>query len=384
MKQRIKVAFLDSSNIFSGAEYSLLSLLEYINNDIYEPILVFEYPKQHQKRYNSLKCKILFLNDNAKWWMGSDYWKNPIKGSDFIKRILLGFKLAYMLKKNNVSLLHINLMKPNATWWVLWSRLFGIKVIAHVRSDFPDWMPSVALQKKCNAIICVSRYVQDMVSKDYTHPNIYTVYDAVDFSVKGKSVTIEQAKSILGISKSARVLSSVGLLSPHKGHDMAILAFYELRKIYNDLFLVIAGGGSKSELFRLKKMIVDRGLEESTFFTEGQISNIEDVYVASELIYSLTNRGEAFGRVPFEANKYLTPALAPAKGAALELINDGITGFLVDPVDIVKIVERSKFILDNSSISSKVVIQGRDEFSKKFHPAYSASQIENVYFLLLK
>ena len=117
-QHKIKIAYLDQSHIYSGAESSLNSMIKYLDKDLFEPIIIFKFPLDHQKRYSNLDCKKIFLFEKIKWWMGSDRWKRPIRGSDFFTRIILGLKLAFLVKKNNVDVLHINLMKPNSFWWV--------------------------------------------------------------------------------------------------------------------------------------------------------------------------------------------------------------------------------------------------------------------------
>lgn len=382
--KKIKIGFLEYSDIFSGAEMSLHSLIKYLDTEKFEPTIYFRYPQEHQSRYSDLECNKHYICNEKKWWMGSDRWKNPLRGTDFLKRFIFGFKLAWLAKKEQIDIIHINLIRPDSLWWALWPKLFGFKVIGHSRSDTMHWIPSKTLQKQCTAIVCVSDFVKSKVLSKYVNGTAFTVYDAVDYSFYKNKTTKSQALTQLGFSPNQKILASVGLLSPHKGHDMAIKVFAEIANEYKDYTLLIAGGGRQEELERLEQLTHDLNIEDRVLFTRKQISNVTDVYYAAEIIFSLTTRGEAFGRVPFEGNACGSVVLTPNKGAAIELINDNENGFLVDPLDRDKIVEKTTYILSHPQEVNKVIQEGQKYFSQLLSPLSSARSIEKVYLSLLK
>ncbi|MDO9207667.1 MAG: glycosyltransferase family 4 protein [Sulfuricurvum sp.] len=384
MNPKIKIAFLDYSNIFSGAEMSLHSLINYLDPNVFESLIYFRYPQDHQERYADLACEKRYLAQDKKWWMGSDRWKKPIRGSDFLKRLIFGFKLARMAKKEKIDILHINLILKDTFLWALLPRLFRIKVVSHSRSDLMNWIPSFFIQKQCNAIICVSDFVKDKVLTKYHNSPAYTVYDPVDFNYYQDGITKEQALKSLGINPKQRLLSSVGLLSAHKGHDMAIRVFARFAEQFPNHILMIAGGGNDNELKRLKQLAIEKGMGNRVIFTEKQIANIATVYRASDLIFSLTTRGEAFGRVPFEGNACDAVVIAPAKGAAIELIRDNETGFLVDPLNEEAILLKTLYILQHPAEAETIVAQGKSYFSQMLSPEYSAQKVSEIYHTVMK
>ena len=48
-RERVKVAFLDYSHIFAGAERVLCDMLANLDREKYEPILVFPFPREHHR-----------------------------------------------------------------------------------------------------------------------------------------------------------------------------------------------------------------------------------------------------------------------------------------------------------------------------------------------
>ncbi len=378
MDKKIKIAYLDQSHIFSGAENSLLSLVQHLDVEKYEPTLVFIYPHEHQKRYD-VKCEKICLEAKIQWWMGSDRWQKPIRGTDLIKRIVLGYKLASWAKTNNIDIVHINLMNPKSFWWGVWLKLFVIKSVAHARSEPWSWIPSTKVQKQYDVIISVSDFVKNRVQTKFLHPNITSIYDPVERMNDNSQMSREILFSRLGVDEFKNIVSSVGLLAPHKGHEMAILVFSALSKEFDDLVLVIAGGGSNDELERLKQIVEDEGMIGKVVFTEKQIDFVESVYMYSKFVFSLTIPGEAFGRVPFEAALCGAVTIAPTKGAVVELIEDQVSGFLADPLSKEEVLGKARYILNHPDESEVILKRLQEKIKDELSAKAYANKVTDIY-----
>ena len=378
----IKVGYIDISHIFSGAERSLSDMIVHIDRKVVEPVLFLKYPMTHHERFSGLECQIRYVSKQARWWMGGDYWAKPLRGTDFIARILYGYRIATMAKADKIDVIHINLLKPSSFWYMFWARLVGMKVVSHARSDHWAWIPPSWIQGWSHIIISVSDFVRNRLKSKSSSSHVVTVYDPV-VAFDSYPVSRKTALQKLDYPKDQMLFSSVGLLSPQKGHDMAIRVFKHLSNSYPRSNLLIAGGGSADELGRLKRLAEDEGVSTRVRFTGSQIQDISLVYRASTLVFSLTSTGEAFGRVPFEAMFCGTPVLAPNKGAAVELITHHVNGFLVDPLDIQQIKNLSLWILDHPGDADRVVHQAQKTFAEIFSPYRIAKKYENIYRDLL-
>jgi glycosyltransferase involved in cell wall biosynthesis len=164
---------------------------------------------------------------------------------------------------------------------------------------------------------------------------------------------------------------------------MAIRVFAHLSSQFPEYLLLIAGGGSETELIRLKELALELGVSKKIHFTEKQIAGVERVYTASDLVFSLTTRGEAFGRVPFEANACSAAVLAPSKGAALELIKDGENGFLADPLDQKAVEAKAIEILSDMERTQIIVRNAQNVFKPLLSPENSAKKVEEIYYKVL-
>jgi phosphatidylinositol alpha-1,6-mannosyltransferase len=129
----------------------------------------------------------------------------------------------------------------------------------------------------------------------------------------------------------------------YKGHDQLLLAMTRVPamldgartrpRVDGDLppRLVIAGDGDDRP--RLETLAASLGLSGQVLFT-GFVSEatLAELY-ARAAVFVMPSRGEGFGLVYLEAMRAGRPCIAARASAAAEIVADGETGLLVDPLD---------------------------------------------------
>lgn len=379
----IKVAFLDYSPVFAGAERVLYNMISHIDRTKYEPYIIFPFPMEHQDRYSDLDCHKIWLSDSRKWWMGSDRWKNPLRGTDFMKRSLFGLKISSILRKHNIDILDVNLMRFDVKMWVWATRRFtNAKIVGHYRSQEQDWVAPASAQKLFDVIACVSRFsrMRFQLKGDFVRSEV--LYDSVDIDVMKSDMTKETAKEKLGYSSDTLLLISVGQLSRHKGHDNAIKAFARIADKYTDARLLIAGGGGPSLVEYYKSIAEECGVIDKVNIPGSQFSNIQDIYRAADLTLSLTKVGEGFGLVPYESTLLGTPFIAPEFGAVTEFVTDKVTGLLVDTNDIDAVTEKLDWALSNYDQCQAMVVKLEKIIKEQLSPSMLSSNLDKLYSTL--
>ena len=367
MNTKTKIAYLDYSPHFAGAEQALSTIIANLDRNKFIPIIVFPYPCEHHHRYDNLDCEKKYLSNKIKWWMGSDFWKRPIRGTDFLKRTILGYKLAVFLISQNIKILHVNLLRPDCLMWLFFCKIMGIHIIGHFRSLPMSWVPSRLVQQSCDVIISVSNIVREHAMSKYTHKHNIVIYDSVPSPLICKQYT------------RSNIISSVAALFPNKGHDNAIRAFALITNKYPEYELQIVGGGNNQELQRLKDLTQELNLTSKVKFTGKQISNMEIIYAQSKLILSLTKEGEAFGLVPFEASTYNTPFIAPEKGAIKEILKNNISGILVDTEDYIAVARKIDWVLSHYDESIKISENAHEIVKTQLTPQQMDRRIMKIY-----
>lgn len=381
----IKIAYLDFSPVFAGAERVLFNAISNLDRSKYEPILVFPYPRPHQERYKSLDCEKIWLNRSRRWWMGGDYWKKPLKGSDLLKRAIFGLQLARFIRKNNIQVLDVNLMRNDIKMWVWGTRKFtDAKIIGHYRSQSLEWIAPADGQCLFDLIVCVSEFSRSRFLTPGEFCKTGVLYDAVNIDEMQSSLSKEEAKKALGLDPSWKIISSVGQLSIHKGHDTAIRALARLKERYPDYRLLIAGGGRDSLVKYYQDIIKEERLEDRVIFPGKQLGDIQTVYRASDLTLSLTKVGEGFGLVPYESTLLGTPFIAPSFGAVMEFVKDGENGMLVDTNNLDDVIDKIDWALSHTSETREMVRRLQQVIYDKLTPRCLADNLDTVYSELLK
>lgn len=375
-----KIAFLDYSKIYGGAERVLYNVIAHIDRSKYEPILIFPYPMEHQKRYAPLECEIHYLAPALSWWMGSDYWKHPLRGTDFLYRTEMGLRLAKIVRQKKIDIVDVNLMRRDVKMWVWATKNFSsARIVGHFRSQSQDFVASASSQKLFDVIACVSEFSRMRFRLKGNFTRSVVLYDSVDVDIMKCDKTAEEAKKSLGYDKDTRLIVSVGQLSIHKGHDTAIKAFARLTDKYPSARLLIAGGGDSEIVNYYKQLANEFGVKDKVAIPGKQLSDIQTIYRAADLTLSLTKVGEAFGLVPYESALIGTPFIAPSFGAICEFVSDMKTGLLVDTNNLDAVTAKIEYALDNPTETLKMAQQLQSIINQRLRPEVLASNLDKLY-----
>lgn len=143
----------------------------------------------------------------------------------------------------------------------------------------------------------------------------------------------------------APALLFAGRIQPLKGADLSVEALAELRD--PNAVLLIVGGPSgpdgEAELDRLHELVAKLGLLGRVRFVPPQSHVQLARYYRAVDVCLVPSHSESFGLVALEAAACGTPVVAASVGGLCSLVDDGVTGFLVDsrdPVDYAEPIER--------------------------------------------
>ena len=143
-----------------------------------------------------------------------------------------------------------------------------------------------------------------------------------------------------------RVILTVGRWDAgeaYKGVDHLILALPQLLKVAPDVHLVAVGSGT--DLPRLERLAQESGVAPRVRF----LSALSQEQLASAYdscdVFALPSRGEGFGLVFLEAMSHGKPVVGGAHGGTPDIIEDGVTGYLVRYGDLAQLTERLEHLL---------------------------------------
>jgi D-inositol-3-phosphate glycosyltransferase len=135
-----------------------------------------------------------------------------------------------------------------------------------------------------------------------------------------------------------RVLLFVGRVQPLKGLDLAVECLAEIPDDETVLWVVggPSGADGHAEVARVKNLADRLGVTDRVIFvTARPHAQLADFYRAADVCL-VPSRSESFGLVALEAAACGAPVVAAAVGGLRSIVDDGVTGFLVedrDPLD---------------------------------------------------
>jgi D-inositol-3-phosphate glycosyltransferase len=188
----------------------------------------------------------------------------------------------------------------------------------------------------------------------------------------------------------ARLLLFVGRLQVHKGPDVAVRTLAEAvardPDRTADVVLAIVGGpsgaGQGAEVARLMDLASALGVGDRVMlFPPQPQARLADFYAAAEIVL-VPSRSESFGLVALEAQACGTPVIAAAVGGLRYVVDDGVTGFLVEGHDAGDHADRVLELLRDGAAAHR---QGRAgiEHSLRFSWDATAGEMLGVYRELL-
>tara|TARA_Y100000310_G_scaffold343301_1_gene450260 strand:- start:9858 stop:11858 length:2001 start_codon:yes stop_codon:yes gene_type:complete len=166
-----------------------------------------------------------------------------------------------------------------------------------------------------------------------------------------------------------------GALAPIKGVEYLIDAFNKIIKHCPQAKLLIVGKEEDQKYVAgLKQQIRNYNLDNNIEFV-GEVpqQQLADMFSSSN-VFVLPSLSEGLGRVVFEAMAAGLPVVGSRVGGVPDLIDDGITGWLVEPRDVNGLTEKILRLITNSAEAKAMGERGR-EFAKSFFS--SGSYLEN-------
>ena len=178
-----------------------------------------------------------------------------------------------------------------------------------------------------------------------------------------------------------RIILFVGSMDAthsHKGLDILIPAIAQLRDQYKDILLLAVGKGDA--IPRYQKLVNQFGLNDHVLFP-GPVEDFElaDFYrLANVCVLPSTNRSEGLGLVLLEASACQTPIIGTRVGGIPSVIQDNITGLLVEPENVNALAGAMDRILADSQLATSLGINGFRRVKEHFTWSSSAHATNNA------
>jgi glycosyltransferase involved in cell wall biosynthesis len=214
-------------------------------------------------------------------------------------------------------------------------------------NPFRNILIKIFLNKYVDKIFSVSESLKRALVNNGIK-NVEVIHNGIDCSDwKGASNNeVKDFRELLGILPNKKVILFGGRLSGMKGGNAVIDAFNIIVKKAPETVLLIAG--TKNEY--AEKMLdyaKELGIEKNIIFT-GWLSRdkMKLVFDASDVVVVASLYLDPFNLINLEAMASKKPVIGTCFGGAPEIVQDGVTGYIVNPFDVetmaVKIIDLLK------------------------------------------
>jgi glycosyltransferase involved in cell wall biosynthesis len=277
---------------------------------------------------------------------------------------------------------HIDLICSNnyrVTSYVAWpARLLGIPSMTIIQ----DFVNRSKLAKfntfESDVLISVSESISAAVGK--FSKKKATIYNGLDIpswtkTLKTNDVLREEFPSLRG----KRIVGMIAHIIPLKGHKDFLKAMQRIAKRFEDVHFVIIGDSPHPEQLSLADIQAyanELNLGERVVFT-GARNDVGDLLKSFDLLVHPSYK-EAFGRVIMEAMALGVPVVATDCGGPREIIEEGISGFLVPVGDTAALAIKVGMLLSDDTQRKTIGQQGRRRIEQRFNIPQTVAKANDV------
>ena len=245
-----------------------------------------------------------------------------------------------MIRREKVDCVHANSAAP-CQWLAPVARSMGVPMLAHLHANYLPRSRYVCLLHLVPLLVGVSRSTLQGLQQDgLPDGRTEVIPNGIDW-IRMSGGDHRGFRQELGIAAEDFVILAVGSLIPRKGHDRLIAALQRLPTERN-AHLVLVGEGS--DRGRLEALIAELGLTQRVHLL-GARSALADMYMEADC-FALASHDEAYGLVFAEAGYCGLPTIGMRCGGVPEVVQDGVTGLLVEPGEEAAIVATLASVMD--------------------------------------
>jgi glycosyltransferase involved in cell wall biosynthesis len=368
-KGRYRIAYFSDAPWFGGAERYLRLLAAGLNRDEFLPELIMNRNPRLDAFAASMRSAGVPVRE-----VSLDLPRSPIGISRFIS----------LLRRLRPSILHCNLPGPWGSQYSLvapLARLAGVRRV--VTTEHLPMVPSFAKGKMLRGfasrwvdrVITVSENNVSYLVENHGVPRekVRVVRNGVPEPVRGRSAGIRET---LGIPKEDFLCVMIGSLEERKGHARALDA---LAALPAGVKLIVAGAGA--EELALRAMAASLGLDRRVHFL-GYRDDVDAILSECDALV-LPSSLEATPYVILEAMASGLPVVASNVYGIPEIVRDGETGILVDPLERGEIARAISCLAEDRARRARMGMAARKRYEEMFRVERCVEETQAVYRDLL-
>lgn len=272
----------------------------------------------------------------------------PFRSRGWLGLPVIVWRLAVLLRRERVQVVHAH-DRWSAMFAWLAASLAGSRYFYTAHAVFHTLKPTKMFFGHC--VTAISKAVKRNLVEYFG-----LVPGDVEVIYNGESIeppSEEERRRVLAryrLDADDRVLCCVARLAASKGHACLIEAVGFLKDEFPRLRLLLVGDGDERP--RLERMVAARGLEPHVLFC-GHQSQVAPFLGVSEFLV-LPSLLEGLGAALIESSLLGIPAVASRVGGIPEVVENGVTGLLVEPRAPLALAEAMRLLLRDRELAKRM------------------------------
>jgi len=209
-----------------------------------------------------------------------------------------------------------------------------------------------------------------------TPQRMFPIYSGIDLDpYLHPQRTLPEMRKTLGLNESHFVAGTVARLDPIKNHHLIVSAALRMKNDFTNVRFVFVGDGELRD--ELEARIAEHGMSDRFRFT-GWRNDVPDLLAAFD-IFIMCSRNEGMGRAFVEAQAAGVPVIGTRVGGIAEVLDEGKTGYLVDPDNANELAEKIEVLYRQQGHRNALSDACRKWVYPKFSADLMVDEIESVY-----
>lgn len=247
-------------------------------------------------------------------------------------------------------------------FFVLIYKIFRKKILFHLRTQGVRKQIENSRTKRAlftfvfknSSVVCLSNFL----SKD-----IEEVYSGTPFIVNnGIEDLSARYPPILRSDSSMVQLLYIGHLWEFKGINELILAAKQVKESGISFKLIIAGPEGDLTFEELNERLKELDLEEYVKIVGPKSGDEKYHLFRTSDVFVMPTKFDAFPGALLEAMQFSLPVISTFEGAVPEIVDDGITGYLVPKGDVESLAQKMKLLIGDVECCQFLGKKGREKF----------------------
>lgn len=367
----LAVCHIDSGDLWAGAEVNTTTLLKALS------------------RRPELHLTVILLNEGemARRLRSYGIQVRVIPESEFGFLAIFN-QAARFLHSHPVQILHSHRYKENLLAALL-ARRCKIPHLVCTRHGAPEpfkgWrsmkhsaisrLDQLVARFAADRVVSLTDELKIRLSRSLPQHKLITIRTGIDTEQVRSDLSRAEAKHRLGISENAKVVGYAGRLVPVKRLDIFLHAAKQMAEANPEIVFVIAGDGPEEAGLRTLTRELD--LEDRVRFL-GFRSHIYDVMRAFD-VFVLCSDHEGLPRSLLEALHLGVPVVARSVGGVPEVIENRVTGLLIDSAEAAAVTEACANLLADENLRKEIAAAGRHHVEQVFSISHAASGTAELY-----